>query len=99
MIPTPLNAYEWCHAAHKFGNPAKHRLIDSQVLLKENKIDRSEFDFLLRFPIVLNVVSPVDFLNNVSWGGIKALANMDQFRNFDKDIEVSALILSIFKIQ
>ncbi len=49
--------------------------------------DRSELDFLLRFPIVLNVVSPVDFLNNVSWGGVKALANMEQFRNFDKDIE------------
>ena len=59
-----------------------------QVLLTGNKIDRSELDFLLRYPIVLNVVSPVDFLNNTSWGGIKALANMDQFRNLDKDIEV-----------
>ena len=57
-----------------------------------NKIDKSELDFLLRYPIVLNVVSPVDFLNNTSWGGVKALSNMEQFRNFDKDIEVSLLI-------
>lgn len=51
-------------------------------------IDKSELDFLLRYPVVLNVGSPVDFLTNTSWGGIKALANMDQFRNLDKDIEV-----------
>lgn len=42
----------------------------------------------MRFPVVLNVVSPVDFLSNNSWGGIKSLANMEQFRNLDKDIEV-----------
>ena len=51
-------------------------------------IDKTELDFLLRYPIVLNVVSPVDFLSNTSWGGIKALSNMEQFRNIDKDIEV-----------
>ncbi len=60
-----------------------------QILLTSNRIDKAELDFLLRYPIVLNVVSPVDFLSNTSWGGIKALANMDQFRNLDKDIEVS----------
>ena len=37
---------------------------------------------------MLNVNSPVDFLSHTSWGGVKALANMEQFRNFDKDIEV-----------
>ncbi len=51
-------------------------------------IDPVELDFLLRFPVVPNVVSPVDFLSNWSWGGAKALSNMEQFRNFDKDIEV-----------
>ena len=53
-----------------------------------NTIDASELDFLLRFPVVLNSVSPVDFLSNQCWGGIKALCNMEQFRNLDKDIEV-----------
>ena len=60
-----------------------------QILINGNKIDKTELDFLLRYPIVMNVVSPVDFLSHQSWGGIKALANMDQFRNLDKDIEVS----------
>lgn len=60
-------------------------------MLTSNRIDKAELDFLLRYPIVLNVVSPVDFLSQASWGGIKALANMDQFRNLDKDIEVSSL--------
>jgi len=52
------------------------------------QIDPVELDFLLRFPAVPNVVSPVDFLSNHCWGGIKALANMEQFRNLDRDIEV-----------
>ena len=54
------------------------------------KIDPTELDFLLRYPAVLNVASPVDFLSHTSWGGIKALSNMEQFRNLDKDIEVCA---------
>lgn len=49
-----------------------------------------ELDFLLRFPAVMNVTSPVDFLNNLCWGGIKALGNMEEFRNLDRDIEGSA---------
>ena len=50
-------------------------------------IDPTELDFLLRFPVVPNVTSPVDFLSHNSWGGIKAISNMDQFRNLDRDIE------------
>jgi dynein heavy chain len=57
-------------------------------LLTSSRIEKTELDFLLRYPIVLNVVSPVDFLSNASWGGIKALASMEQFQNLDKDIEV-----------
>ena len=59
-----------------------------QVLLMGKKIDPTELDFLLRYPAVLNVTSPVEFLSHGSWGGIKALSNMEQFRNLDKDIEV-----------
>ena len=53
------------------------------------QIDPVELDFLLRFPAVPNVVSPVDFLSNFCWGGIKALSSMEQFKNLDRDIEVS----------
>nr|CAD7423389.1 unnamed protein product [Timema monikensis] len=61
-----------------------------QILLTKKEIDHSELDFLLRFPIVPNLTSPVDFLTNISWGGIKSLATMDEFRNLDRDIEGSA---------
>ena len=57
------------------------------------KIDPTELDFLLRYPAVLNVTSPVDFLAHTSWGGIKALSNMEQFRNLDKDIEVRGILV------
>ena len=60
-----------------------------QVLLSAKQIDPSELDFLLRFPVVLNATSPVDFLSNHCWGGIKALSAMEQFRNLDRDIEVT----------
>ncbi|KAI3381366.1 hypothetical protein SNEBB_008024 [Seison nebaliae] len=61
-----------------------------QVLLMNKEIDVKELDFLLRFPIVPNVTSPVDFLSNVSWGGIKALSSLEDFRHLDRDIEGSA---------
>lgn len=37
-----------------------------------------------------NLNSPVEFLSNSSWGGIKSLSRMDEFRNLDKDIEGSS---------
>ncbi|KAK6170907.1 hypothetical protein SNE40_019193 [Patella caerulea] len=61
-----------------------------QILLMTNEINPVELDFLLRFPAQQNVTTPVDFLNNNSWGGIKALASMEEFRNLDRDIEGSA---------
>ncbi|OAF71285.1 Axonemal beta dynein heavy chain 17 [Intoshia linei] len=61
-----------------------------QILLNSDKLNNEEFNFLLRFPIVENAVSPVDFLNSLSWGGIKELATNDEFRNLDRDIEGSA---------
>ncbi|PIK38254.1 beta heavy chain of outer-arm axonemal dynein ATPase [Apostichopus japonicus] len=44
-----------------------------QVLIKNNEINQTELDFLLRFPIQVNVTSPVDFLSNQAWGAIKVI--------------------------
>lgn len=63
-----------------------------QVLLKAQMIEASELDFLLRFPSVPNLVSPVGFLSNFSWGCIKSLSEMEQFRNLDQDLEVRNII-------
>ena len=69
-------------------NDGLMKCLKCQVLLSAKQIDPSELDFLLRFPVTLNVNSPVDFLSNHCWGGIKSLSTMEQFRNFDRDIEV-----------
>uniref|UniRef100_A0A8D0BHG5 Dynein axonemal heavy chain 9 n=1 Tax=Salvator merianae TaxID=96440 RepID=A0A8D0BHG5_SALMN len=61
-----------------------------QILLMNKEINPTELDFLLRYPAQPGVTSPVDFLSNQSWGGIKALSSMEQFRNLDRDIEGSA---------
>ncbi|XP_073516352.1 dynein axonemal heavy chain 9 isoform X1 [Phyllobates terribilis] len=61
-----------------------------QILLMNKEINSAELDFLLRYPAQPGLSSPVDFLSNQSWGGIKALSTMDEFRNLDRDIEGSA---------
>ncbi|KAJ0060498.1 hypothetical protein NL108_014189, partial [Boleophthalmus pectinirostris] len=61
-----------------------------QILLMNKEISPVELDFLLRYPVQPGVNSPVDFLSNHSWGGIKALCAMDEFRNLDRDLEGSA---------
>ncbi|ERL83802.1 hypothetical protein D910_01050 [Dendroctonus ponderosae] len=61
-----------------------------QIYIQLGEIMPDELDFLLRFPVIANLNSPVDFLNNISWGGIKALSLMDEFRGLDKDLEGSA---------
>ncbi|KAG7491786.1 hypothetical protein MATL_G00007500 [Megalops atlanticus] len=61
-----------------------------QILLMNKDINPTELDFLLRYPAQPGVSSPVDFLSSHSWGGIKALCAMDEFRNLDRDIEGSA---------
>ncbi|KAM4031554.1 dynein axonemal heavy chain 9 isoform 1-T1 [Anomaloglossus baeobatrachus] len=61
-----------------------------QILLMSKEINPAELDFLLRYPAQPGLSSPVDFLSNQSWGGIKALSTMDEFRNLDRDIEGSA---------
>ncbi|KAF6202116.1 hypothetical protein GE061_004514 [Apolygus lucorum] len=60
-----------------------------QILLKSNEISPAELDFLLRFPITPHVTSPVEFLSNMSWGGVRSLSSRDEFRNLDRDIESS----------
>uniref|UniRef100_A0A3P9AKI4 Dynein axonemal heavy chain 17 n=1 Tax=Esox lucius TaxID=8010 RepID=A0A3P9AKI4_ESOLU len=61
-----------------------------QILLMNKEINPTELDFLLRYPVQPGVTSPVDFLSNHSWGGIKSLCSMEEFRNLDRDIEGSA---------
>uniref|UniRef100_A0A8C2C9M5 AAA+ ATPase domain-containing protein n=1 Tax=Cyprinus carpio TaxID=7962 RepID=A0A8C2C9M5_CYPCA len=61
-----------------------------QVLLMNKEISPRELDFLLRYPVQPGLTSPVDFLSNHSWGGIKALSTMEEFHNLDRDIEGSA---------
>jgi len=73
----------------------KHKIIFTaqvafQVLLTQRLINPVELDFLLRFPTNSTVTSPVDFLSNSAWGSIKLLAEMEEFRNLDRDIEGSA---------
>ncbi|NXF83974.1 DYH9 protein, partial [Sclerurus mexicanus] len=61
-----------------------------QILLMSKEINPEELDFLLRYPAQPGVTSPVEFLSHHSWGGIKALSSMEEFRNLDRDIEGSA---------
>ena len=50
--------------------------------MMEKDINPTELDFLLRYPAVPGLLSPVDFLSNLSWGGIKVslLAFTDSIR-------------------
>lgn len=60
-----------------------------QILMQAKDIVPNELDFLLRFPYTPNMVSPVEFLSSISWGGITALSNLSEFISLDKDIEGS----------
>ncbi|MGH0142467.1 UNVERIFIED_CONTAM: hypothetical protein FKN15_039347 [Acipenser sinensis] len=61
-----------------------------KILLMNKEINAVELDFLLRYPAQSGLFSPVDFLSVQSWGGIKSLSSMDEFRNLERDIEGSA---------
>ncbi|NWU85052.1 DYH17 protein, partial [Onychorhynchus coronatus] len=61
-----------------------------QVLTIKKEVNPAELDFLLRFPSKAGVTSPVDFLQTQGWGAVKALSDMEEFRNLDSDIENSA---------
>lgn len=58
--------------------------------MQTKEVDSAEVDFLLRFPYMPDLTSPVDFLSNVSWGGIKFLSGMENFFNLDRDIDGAA---------
>ncbi|NWU29126.1 DYH17 protein, partial [Dyaphorophyia castanea] len=61
-----------------------------QVLAIKKEVNPAELDFLLRFPSKAGVTSPVDFLQHQGWGAVKALSEMEEFRNLEGDIEGSA---------
>nr|XP_033200758.1 dynein beta chain, ciliary-like isoform X1 [Bombus vancouverensis nearcticus] len=61
-----------------------------QIFMEAKEISQSELDFLLRFPYIPELTSPVDFLTDVGWGGIKYLSQMEDFQNLEKDIEGAA---------
>ncbi|XP_037537274.1 dynein heavy chain 11, axonemal [Nematolebias whitei] len=60
-----------------------------QLLLMSKEIEVRELDFLLRFNIDHNYVSPLDFLSNSAWSAIKVMSFTDEFRGLDRDIEGS----------
>ncbi|XP_062858858.1 dynein heavy chain 9, axonemal isoform X2 [Trichomycterus rosablanca] len=66
------------------------------ILVMNKEVNSNELEFLLRYPVQPGVFSPVDFLSNHSWGGIKALCTMEEFRNLDRDIEGSAKLWKKF---
>lgn len=53
-----------------------------QILLEKEEVNAQELDFFLRFPAMSHVSSPVDFLSDSSWGGIRSLSARDDFRYF-----------------
>ena len=72
----------------------KHKLLFTSqmaflILASNKELETEELDFLLRFPIVPSLHSPVDFLSDYCWGGIKALSVLNEFNNLDRDIESS----------
>ncbi len=58
-------------------------------ILIEDDIKLDELNFLLEFPYIRNITSPIYFLNDTQWGGIKALTNIKGLENIDKEIEGS----------
>ncbi|KAJ3090810.1 hypothetical protein HK102_002597 [Quaeritorhiza haematococci] len=61
-----------------------------QILIAQGDMDMQELDFLLRGTKVMNVSSPFDWLSHSSWGMVKALSNLEVFRNLASDIEGSS---------
>lgn len=65
-------------------------LIVLQIQLLSTEINHKQVDFLLRYPAIPDLKTPVDFLSDLSWGGIHGLVKMSEFRDLDKDIVASA---------
>jgi len=61
-----------------------------QILMTQDDLDLPEYDYLLRGPRTFGVTSPVDWISNNTWGAIKALSNLEQFKLLANDIEGSS---------
>ena len=61
-----------------------------QILISLGELNLIEYDFLLRAPKVFNVNSPVDWISHSTWGTIKALSNLEEFKMLANDIEGAA---------
>ncbi len=72
----------------------KHKMIFTyhllfQIQLEKEDINASEVTFLFEYPYMKQCISPIYFLNDVQWGGIKALATIKGFEIIEKEIEAS----------
>ncbi|XP_055083623.1 dynein axonemal heavy chain 11 isoform X2 [Periophthalmus magnuspinnatus] len=63
--------------------------ITFQILLKQDKLNIQELDFLLQFPVEPSKVCPVSFLSPHTWGAIKAVSSLDHLTGLDRDFETS----------
>lgn len=61
-----------------------------QILVTQDDLDLPEYDYLLRAPRVFGSTSPVDWISANTWGAIKALSNLEQFKLLANDIEGSS---------
>jgi len=55
------------------------------------EIAPQELDFFLRFPTAQHISSPVEFLSNSSWSGVRSLSTKDEFRYF-KNIQLDQIV-------
>jgi dynein heavy chain, axonemal len=58
------------------------------------EIAPQELDFFLRFPTAQHISSPVEFLSNSSWSGVRSLSTKDEFRYF-KNIQIDQIVKSL----
>ena len=58
-----------------------------QIQIQQEAVQMRDLDFLLRLPITPNASSPVDFVTNMSYGALKSLSALDDFRGVERDVE------------
>ncbi|CAD7085079.1 unnamed protein product [Hermetia illucens] len=58
-----------------------------QILMHSEQIPKEEMDFLFRYPYDQNAISPLPFVSNAAWGGIRSLAMIEPFYGLDTDME------------
>lgn len=60
------------------------------------EIAPQELDFFLRFPTAQHISSPVEFLSNSSWSGIRSLSTKDEFRYFTNSVLIKIMVKKYF---